>query len=121
MNKHALLIFAKNPEAGKVKTRLAASIGNDAALLIYLRLLDHTVSITEDLTVDKFVFYSNYIEEQDLWNSKLYSKQLQHAGDLGKRMENAFRYVFQKGYEKVIIIGTDCPDLNAEMIMNAFA
>ncbi len=121
MMKQALIIFTKNPEAGKVKTRLAATMGNEAALAVYHQLLLHTVSVTEDLPVDKFVFYSNYIEQEDMWDNTLYFKEMQQGFDLGERMKYAFDVTFQNGYDKIIIIGTDCPDLNAGIIMNAFA
>ncbi|MDQ2751704.1 MAG: TIGR04282 family arsenosugar biosynthesis glycosyltransferase [Bacteroidota bacterium] len=120
MTKQALLIFTKNPEAGKVKTRLAATIGNAAALTIYRQLLLHTVTVTNQLLDDKFVFYSNYIEEKDIWDSNAYQKGLQEGNDLGERMNNAFHFVFQKRYNKVVIIGTDCFELNAEIIRNSF-
>ena len=121
MTKQALLIFAKNPERGKVKTRLAATLGNAKAFSIYSQLLEHTISITNYLPVDKIVFYSNYIVQEDIWNDKYYFKQVQMGKDLGERMNNAFAFAFQKGYESVVIIGTDCPELNAGIIMNAFA
>lgn len=121
MKKEALLIFAKNPVAGKVKTRLAATIGSKEALCVYKQLLSHTVSVTEDLPFDKFVFYSNNIEQEDLWNSKHYFKELQHGDDLGERMRNAFASIFQKGYYKAVIIGTDCPALNETIIQDAFS
>ena len=120
MSKQALLIFVKNPEIGKVKTRLAATIGNEAALVIYQELLLHTVSVTERMPVNKFVFYSDHVEQEDVWNNKHYRKEVQEGVDLGERMKNAFASAFQKEYNKVVIIGTDCPDLNAEIIMNAF-
>jgi len=121
MTKQALLIFTKNPVAGQVKTRLAATLGNAEALSIYKQLLLHTVSVTEYLPVDKFVFYSNHIQQEDVWNGKHYSKELQQGNDLGERMKNAFSSIFQKGYDKAVIIGTDCPGLNAGIIMNTFA
>jgi rSAM/selenodomain-associated transferase 1 len=121
MTKQALLIFTKNPEAGKVKTRLAATVGNETALAVYNQLLLHTVSVTEYLPVDKFVFYSNYIEQDDVWNTRHYLKEIQQGNDLGKKMNHAFSSIFQKGYDKIVIIGTDCPDLTAAIIMNAFA
>ncbi len=121
MTKQALLIFTKNPEAGKVKTRLAATLGDEAALSVYKQLLLYTVSATKCLPVDKFVFYSNYIEQEDVWDGKQYYKELQQGNDLGKRMGNAFASIFEKGYDKAVIIGTDCPDLNAGIIINAFA
>lgn len=119
--KQALIIFAKNPEAGKVKTRLAATLGNEEALAIYRQLLSHTVSVTEDLTVHKFVFYSSHIDQNDVWDSKKYYKEIQQGNDLGERMQHAVGSIFQKGYDKVVIIGTDCPGLSAEIIINAFA
>lgn len=119
--KEALVIFTKNPEAGKVKTRLAATLGNEAALTIYRHLLSYTISVTAYLPVDKFVFYSNHIEEDDLWDSKYYYKEVQQGFDLGERMKKALNAIFQKAYDKAVIIGTDCPDLNEGIIMNAFA
>lgn len=121
MSKQALIIFTKNPEAGKVKTRLAATLGEEEALAIYRQLLSHTVSVTEDLHVDKFVFYSSHIDQNDAWDSKHYYKEVQQGNELGERMQHAFSSIFQKGYDKTVIIGTDCPGLSAEIIINAFA
>jgi rSAM/selenodomain-associated transferase 1 len=120
MTKQALIIFAKNPEAGKVKTRLAATLGDEEALSVYKQLLLHTVTVTQNLAVDKYVFYSNHIGENDLWNSKDYYKKVQRGNDLGERMKCAFIEIFQKGYNRAVIIGTDCFDLTSEIIMNAF-
>ena len=121
MTKQALLIFAKNFEPGKVKTRLAATLGHAKAFSIYTQLLEHTVSVTNYLHVDKIVFYSSHIAQEDVWNDNYYHKQVQEGSDLGERMNNAFSYAFQKGYDRVVIIGTDCPELTAGILMNAFA
>lgn len=121
MTKQALLIFTKNPEPGKVKTRLAATLGNAKALSIYRQLLEHTASITNYLPIDKFIFYSVYVEHADLWDAKHYHKEVQRGKDLGEKMDNAFATAFQMVYDRVVIIGTDCPELNAGIIMNAFA
>jgi rSAM/selenodomain-associated transferase 1 len=119
--KQAIIIFAKNLIYGQVKTRLAATIGNDSALVIYKRLLQHTESTTKNLPVDKIVFYSTSIEEQDIWNNEVFKKQIQSGNDLGERMQNAFRYAFQHGCMEAVIIGTDCVELTSGIIMNAFA
>ena len=118
--KPALLIFARHPEAGKVKTRLAATMGNEAALCIYTQLLKHTVSITKDLPVDKFLFYADEVVPEDLWHAAHYFKDIQKGNDLGERMKHGFDNIFQKGYNKAVIIGTDCPALSAPALMNAF-
>jgi len=119
--KEALLIFTRNPQPGKVKTRLAATIGNEATLQIYKQLLLHTVSMTYQLPIDKIIFYSDYIDQEDVWESTYYHKQVQQGSELGERMKNAFASTFEREYNKIVIIGTDCPGLNAEIIMNAFA
>src|SRR5687768_2289113 len=118
--KPALLIFARHPETGKVKTRLAATMGNEAALRIYTKLLQHTVSITNDLPVDKFVFYAEQLMQEDLWDTTHYFKEIQKGNDLGERMKQAFDNIFQKGYQMAVVIGTDCPGLSAAAIMHAF-
>lgn len=120
MTREALIIFAKNPVAGKVKTRLAATIENGAALKIYNELIAHTISITTDLPIDKYVFYLNEITRNDMWDDNIFFKKLQNGNNLGERMKNAFRDVFKKGYKSVVIIGTDCPALNGVIIMKAF-
>ena len=116
----ALLIFTKNPVPGKVKTRLAATVGNDVAFSVYQQLVKHTLVITSGLPVNKFVFYSDEVEQEDVWNKKHYLKQLQQGNNLGERMNNAFASTFKKGVNKVVVIGTDCPGLDTGIIMNAF-
>ena len=115
-----LLIFTRNPKLGKCKTRLAAVIGDQAALDIYMILLRHTAEITKDLNCSKEVYYSEEIPENDLWDKDIYEKQLQEGNDLGERMYNAFKSGFQKGYQKIIIIGSDIYDLNSETIEAGF-
>lgn len=107
LSKSLLLILTRNPELGKCKTRLAATVGDSAALEIYQFLLNHTVSLTKDLSVNKWVFYSEEIWEDDIWDNHLYQKKMQVGKDLGERMLNAFKEGFQAGFDKVIIIGSD--------------
>lgn len=120
MKTNALIIFVRNPELGKVKTRLAQSIGHQKALKVYQDLLQHTMEQTQDLNCAKFVFYDSEITENDLWNPEIYNKKQQSNGDLGQRMQNAFDYLFNKGYQKCIIIGSDLFDLKTEIITQAF-
>lgn len=118
--KNALLIFVKNIIAGKVKTRLAATVGYDEAIKVYHRLVQHTQLITTDLKVNKMVFYSDYLQQSDIWPDENYEKKLQFGIGLGERMCKAFQYAFDSGNDKAVIIGTDCPGLNASLIQNAF-
>lgn len=121
MLKKLLIIFYRNPELGKVKTRLAKTIGNEKALSIYLKLANHTRVITQDLQVDKVVYYSHFIDTEDAWPNQLYKKKLQSGEDLGEKMLHAFEEGFQNGYQKICIIGTDCFELNSFIVSKAFA
>ncbi|WP_090293616.1 TIGR04282 family arsenosugar biosynthesis glycosyltransferase [Flagellimonas zhangzhouensis] len=121
MNKNLLLILTRNPELGKCKTRLAAKVGDEAALEIYKFLIERTVDFTKDLAVDKWVFYSEKIWEDDIWDHTIYSKKLQKGTDLGERMKNAFSEGFNAGFKNVIIIGSDMYHLNPSDLEEAFA
>ena len=120
MSRNIILIFTRNPEPGKCKTRLAATVGNANALEIYKILLQHTVSVTENLNYDKAVYYSDKITKNDVWKNTNYQKFKQEGEDLGVRMLNAFNNSFIAGYEKVIIVGSDVIDLKQRHINEAF-
>ncbi len=115
-----LLIFIRNPVPGKCKTRLAAVIGDEAALEIYKFLLRHTASVTRDLRLTKRVCYTENIQQDDYWDRHIYQKVLQEGNDLGERMLRAFKQGFAEGYDKIIIIGSDLYDLETADLEEAF-
>ncbi len=119
--KKALIIFVRNPELGKVKTRLANTLGDEKALDIYNKLLQHTLEIAVATVATKYVFYFDKIEDEDIWNADGFLKILQKDGDLGDKMEAAFLGLFNKGYESVVIIGSDCFELTTNIINDAFS
>ena len=119
-SKNLLLIFTRNPELGKGKRRLAATIGDQATLAIYEFLLNHTLTITKNLYAEKLVYYSEEIWDDDIWDNKTFGKKLQVGRDLGTRMANAFLEGFQNGFQKIIIIGSDMYDLTQIDLENAF-
>ena len=119
-SKKALIVFSRNPELGKCKTRLAKTVGDESALKIYKHLLQHTADVSKNVKADRFVFYSETINENDIWESSYFKKKLQQGKNLGQRMHNAFSELFQSGYENVCIIGSDLLDLNAELIETAY-
>ena len=119
--KEAIIIFVRNPELGKVKTRLATTVGDESALDIYKGLLLHSMQVADKISADKFVFYHKQIETNDIWNKKGFLKKLQSGSNLGEKMKNAFSAVFIEGYHKVIIIGSDCLQLNTTIVKEAFA
>ena len=117
--KNALIVFIKNPELGKVKTRLAKTVGVEKALAIYIALMEHTRKIAEALPVARHLFYSQEINEKDNWSRTKFRKDLQIEGNLGDKIAMAFHTVFKEN-EKVVIIGSDCASLTPEIVQTAF-
>jgi rSAM/selenodomain-associated transferase 1 len=115
-----LLIFIKNPRLGYVKTRLARTLGDEAALEIYHILLEKTRLAAIDIPVSRLLFYSEQIQSDDAWPASVFEKWVQTEGDLGVRMQHAFAQAFQLGAEKVAIIGSDCPELKPEILQKAY-
>lgn len=120
MSKNLLLIFTRNPELGKVKTRLAKTIGEKKALEIYKFLLNHTKKVTKNIACDKAVYYSVKVRKNDIWDASTYQKKQQLGEDLGIRMKHAFQDSFAAGYEKVLIVGSDLIDLSEDIIEKGF-
>jgi uncharacterized protein len=117
---NAVIIFVKNPVIGKVKTRLSATIGNEKALNIYKKLLAHTLLSVKEIMADVFIYFSNDIEENIFEFENTFFKKVQEGNNLGDRMKNAFDGVFDLWYDNVIIIGTDCPGIDLDLLDNAF-
>jgi rSAM/selenodomain-associated transferase 1 len=115
----ALIIFVRTPVAGKVKTRLALSIGNEAALDVYTKLLEHTLHTLQQIKADKFVYYADPFHEEDMWSTMHAFRFVQQGADLGERLQHACSKVAQLGYEKIIILGSDCPEISPQIIGQA--
>ena len=119
-HKNLLIIFTRNPILGKVKTRLAKTVGDKTALDIYTFLLEKTKEITLDSSCDKVVYYSEKIIKNDIWNCNSFRKEVQSGEDLGAKMKNSFYDAFENNYRKVVLIGSDIYDLESYHINEAF-
>jgi uncharacterized protein len=119
----SIIIFVRYPVKGQVKTRLAKTTSPEFALNFYKLCAENLIrNIKKVPSINRFVFYSNKNEKTEIINW-LGSKLLfapQEGDDLGSRMKNAFEKVFGAGSQKVIIVGTDIPDLSKEIIVEAF-
>lgn len=120
MSKNKIIVFVKNAVPGKVKTRLAKTIGNEEALKVYLQLLQITKEEVSKLETSKEIWYAWDITDDDIWSEPVFSKKVQIEGDLGEKMKDAFRRSFESGDEKVVLIGSDCPTLNSKILNQAF-
>lgn len=122
----AVLIFVRAPEAGRVKTRLAAEIGPEAALRVYRRLAEHAVAEARALGPGVSVRVHFTPAEAGgavrswLGEGPIYLPQAE-AADLGERMRVAFAEAFAAGFRRVVIIGSDLPELSAGLLRRAFA
>ncbi len=114
-----LMVFAKNPVKGAVKSRLAKTIGPEQALEVYKDLVHRTIEAANPLPCDKAVFYSNHIDENDEWSEAGFQQFVQSGDELGARMANAFDEKLMQ-YQKVVIIGSDCPDISTTILQQAF-
>lgn len=113
----ALAIFLKNQRLGAVKTRLAKAIGDQKALEIYTALVTLTLKAASDVGASRHLFYSETLESVP---NDLQAKQHVQVGTgIGERMNNAFELLL-KHYHKVVLIGSDLPDISATLIEEAF-
>ena len=111
-----LIIFLKAPDAGKVKTRLAASVGNDEALRIYKLLVDHTFKLAKGAGFKTTLWFANAVDGQPFPNMDGFEVKTQSGSDLGERMHNSFQ---DSAPGKKIIIGSDCAELSIEILLEA--
>jgi len=115
-----LLLLIRNPRLGKVKTRLARTVGDAEALHIYRILLEKTRQAALGVQAERWLFYSDFMETGDDWPETHFQKKVQSGSDLGDRMEQAFQQAFDAGAGKVLIIGSDCPGLTGLLLQEAF-
>jgi rSAM/selenodomain-associated transferase 1 len=123
----ALLVFAKTPKPGRVKTRLVDAVSAEVAAALHEACIADTLRLVLKMRgCDVFLFAASGTS----YFRRLAKKQKsgarvrvlpQRGADLGARMENAFRKCFSMGYRKVVVIGTDTPWMGAERVRRAFA
>jgi rSAM/selenodomain-associated transferase 1 len=115
MSKELIIVFVKNITLGKVKTRLAKTIGNQAAFEVYSELVKVTELATQNIVTDKRIYFSDAIVGAN-WENDY--KAVQEGENLGERMKNAFKKGFEDGYNRIVLIGSDLPDINSNIIEN---
>ncbi len=118
MTKDALIVFLKSPEHGWVKTRLAARLGNDVALGLYLAFLEDLADLARSFVEKTFVVYDG-IEENppQAFAGMPFFKQ--RGADMGEKMASALADVFKMGFDRAVLIGSDLPDLPANHLHQA--
>ncbi len=120
--KNCLLLFAKSPIKGQVKTRLAAEKGEDFTVELYKHFVEDMIYLVNNLGVHlKLCFYPphtrlNFSE----WLGEQYCYSPQVGDDLGERLSNAFDSAFEEDFSNVVAIGSDSPDLPVHYLKESF-
>lgn len=115
-----LIIFCDSPADGKIKSRLAADIGDENTLVIYEALLEHTSDVSKSMMAQRKCYYKEHISNNDIFDDGHFEKSIQKGQDFGEKLYNAAKVSFGEWANKVIIIGYDCYELNAGIIEEAF-
>ncbi len=119
----ALILFCRKPVAGKVKTRLAASLGGDLTARLYTCFLKDLSGAARKSGAEVFLFHTPPAGDGTALKRILkenFKHLPQRGADLGERMLNAFVSVFKAGFKEAVIIGSDTPDLRAADLRAAF-
>lgn len=117
-----IAVFAREPELGKVKSRLAAAVGDEAALAIYQSMLARVAALVDQFTSAEWDLWvtSNYSHENFISICNKRNIYLQKGGDLGAKMGFAIEQSLSRvGVDAVILIGTDCPALTQAYLERA--
>ncbi|MEW6001548.1 MAG: TIGR04282 family arsenosugar biosynthesis glycosyltransferase [Nitrospirota bacterium] len=117
-----IILFVKYPEKGKVKTRFSARLGDETTQNLYRCFVSDLIEILEKKRYTfKIAFYPPDSEEKIIsWLGPEHSYTTQVGKDLGERMENAFKDAFMEGFNEVLVIGSDIPDITPSLIDKAF-
>ena len=113
-----VVVYGREPIAGRAKTRLAASIGDEAAADLYRVLLAR--SIHEAVSTGFHVVLALSGKPGVAWQPPSgVALEIQRGVDLGERLRNTFDRCFSEGWSRVIVVGSDCPAMTADHIRSA--
>jgi uncharacterized protein len=120
-NKDCVIMFVKSAERGMVKSRLAASVGEDVALDLYKCFVSDLMEmLVQGGYPLKIFFYPPEARQEAMrWLGDEQTLVPQKGDDLGGRMRNAFELVFSQGFDHTLLIGSDIPDLPKAVIDEA--
>jgi hypothetical protein len=121
MSNERVIIFVKAPRPGTVKTRLAKTMGAEAACGVYRRLVETVLEQLASLDDVELRFApDDAAAEVRPWLQPSWQARPQGEGDLGQRLQSAFADAFAAGAERVVIIGSDCPEVQATDVREAW-
>lgn len=120
MPRTRLIVFVRAPRAGTVKTRLAEAVGPEAACEAYRRLVQAVLRQVSSLpNVELRYAPDDAAAEIAPWLRAGWVARSQGPGGLGQRLETAFAEAFASGHQRVVVIGSDCPEVTGRDIKAA--
>lgn len=120
-----IIVFARYPEPGTTKTRLIPTLGPEKSAEMHYALTRHTLQIVSryaeesDCDVEIRFAGGDLAANRSKFGSKFYYRQ-QRGDSLGDRLTQAVRDAFDGPASRLVVIGTDCPDLTCELLAQAF-
>ncbi len=119
-----IIVFARYPEPGRTKTRLIPAIGAEKAAALQRFLAEHVMSVIKTWVARRPVSVEIRYEGTEEtrmteWLGSGFIYNVQRGADIGEKMHNAFEDAFNEQFEHVIIVGTDLPFLNSEILESA--
>ncbi|PIN74859.1 hypothetical protein COV18_05565 [Candidatus Woesearchaeota archaeon CG10_big_fil_rev_8_21_14_0_10_37_12] len=120
--KQCILFYVKYPKKGYVKTRLAKNFGEEETLKLYRCFVEDMMLTLEHVQSDIRICFTPEDKKKAFqkWLGNHHSFFVQKGKDLGERLKNSFIEAFNAKYDRVIVLGSDSPDLPAEMVTEAF-
>jgi hypothetical protein len=116
----SLLIFAKTPEPGQVKTRIAQTVGPEKAAEIYAEMLDHILGETAAEGQWERILFITPESDEDYFHRRGLKTRRQKGNGIGERIANALIDSASQGNGKIVLIGSDIPELTSADIAAAF-
>jgi rSAM/selenodomain-associated transferase 1 len=118
-----LLFFVKYPQNGKVKSRLQDSLASEKIIELYKHFVMDILTTIQSINIPFIICFYPPDKESSVmnWLGSHYSYQKQQGIDIGERMKDSFKKTFSQGYQKVVLIGSDIPDLPSEILISAFS
>lgn len=119
-----LIVFTRYPEPGKTKTRMIPALGAEGAAGLQRQMTEKTIKVAQQLQffspVDLAIYFNGGSQElMQAWLGNL-NFYAQSRGDLGEKLRSALEDSFSQGFNRIVVIGIDCPDLTASILAQAF-
>ena len=114
-------VFARPPEAGKVKTRLSPALPARLACDLYRGLLADALAVAGMAAAERYVYWSDTASTDASDLARGFTAREQRGADLGARLDHAFAELLPDPADRAVVIGADCPELEAREIAAAFA